>query len=303
MKIIYDKWEEFADIKWEGQETIPPDKSIVYVPMDWIYEFFKLISETNNKYVVLSANSDYGLVEQKDNPVNLDMRKYFSMIDVSNIGYNSIQVQQRCDSAFCKIDDKFSIKMYSYTKRTFNKIPDNVVKWFSTNNNIDDKRIIHIPFGVSNDTKDFLEKTVKDKFSIYINFQPNTLERLNIMNSFLNLPDVIVETNVSHSKFVDRLKECPFVFSLPGNGFDCYRTLESLYCGSIPIIVDDIWSVAYNNMPCIKVNSYFEAYDQLKVFWKSIGEKLDLPLDETALDMLEWKKLILAAKEEMISNV
>jgi len=296
MKIHHDGWKKCCDSVWEGGE-LPPTNTSVYVPADWIYEFFELVQQTDNKYVLVSANSDYGVTEQVREPVNRDISKYFNMVDLADLGYKPVILPPRCEVEYCKITDKYSIKMYSWTRRTFNKIPDNIVIWFGSNLNIEDDRIVHIPLGIPDWTFDKVEKTVKDKFSIYVNLQSNTMERVMIKNAFRTLPDVIVEDNVSHDQYVERLKECPFILSLPGNGYDCFRTMEALYCGSMPIIVRDIWSQAYDGMPVIAVDNYLAAYEQLKEFWQKIGGKLDLSIDIPAMSMIEWANRIDATRE------
>lgn len=260
--------EEFS-LNWEEGDTLPSN-SIVHVPLDHIVSFFNLIKETNKKYIVVSSNSDYCLTEQTKEPVERDMNKFFAMIDTTGQGYNTLVVPARCDVSECRISDKYSIKMYSFTKRTFNKIPKNVTKWFCTNANIQDERIVNIPFGIPSWSKNLVGKQRKEKFGIYINFQNNTQERLAIKKLFAELPNVLIEDGVSHEQYISRLKEYPFIISPPGNGYDCYRTLESIYCGSIPIIVNDVWSKAYDNIPCIKVSSYFGIYEQLQNLWQEI---------------------------------
>jgi hypothetical protein len=295
MKIHYNQWQTLCDVVFDG--TLPDGNQTVYCPADELYDFFRLIEGTPNKYVLVSANSDYGITEQVKEPVNRDMAKYFNMIDVDGLGYNPILVPPRCEAGYCRITDKYSIKMYSWTKRTFDKIPDNIVTWFGTNLNIEDDRIIHIPFGIPDWTFDKVEKTIKTDFSIYINLQSNTLERVMIKNAFRGYPDVIIEDSVSHEDYVSRLKQCPFIFSLPGNGYDCFRTLEALYCGSMPVIVNDIWSQAYSEMPVIVVNNYHGMYEQLREIWEKSGGKMDLSIDVPALSLVEWANRIEEAKE------
>ncbi len=298
MKIHYNEWKTLCDVDFDTLNgEIPETNQVVYCPMDKIYDFFRLIEGTSNKYVLVSANSDYCLTLQDKEPVNRDMNKYFNMVDVSDIGYNPVMLPSRCDVEHCRITDKYSIKMYSFTKRTFDTIPKNILHWFGTNLNVDDDRITHIPFGIPDWTFDKVEKTIKDKFSIYINMQNNTIERLTIKNAFRNYPDVIIEDNVSHDDYVKRLKECPFIFSLPGNGYDCFRTMEAIYCGSIPIIVNDIWAKAYEELPAIRVDSFFGVYDSLKDFWKNSGEKLDLAIDIPGCSMVEWANRVEAKRE------
>lgn len=287
-----------CDLNWEDGQPIPND-GIIHVPLDHIVEFFNLIEGTNRRYIVVSSNSDYSIVEQSKELVERDLSKYMHMIDVNGLGYSTLVIPPRCAVEQCRITDKYSVKMYSFTKRTFNRIPPNVIKWFCTNCNIesDTNRIVYIPFGIPEWSANLVEKTRKEKFSIYVNFQFNTVERLNVYKAFNGLPDVICEKDVSHEQYVNRLKECAFCLALPGNGKDTYRILESVYCSCIPVIVNDIWSKAYDEIPCIKVESYYNIYNALKDYWEKIRENPDFFVDTPQCDLVYYADAISRARE------
>ncbi len=291
MYILNSSYREICDLNWETNDKLP-DSGIVHVPFDHIYEFFQLIDGTPSKYIVVSSNSDYCLTEQEKEPVERDMNRYFHMIDTRGLGYQTLVVPARCDVNHCRLTDKYSVKMYSYTKRTFNEIPANVVMWFCTNSNVADERIVHIPFGIPDWSKDLVKKTVKSKFGIYINYQKNTIERLNIQKIFTGMPDVLIEDNVSHEQFIERVKEYPFIIAPPGNGYDSYRILESIYCGSLPVIVHDTWSKAYDEIPCVKVESYYGIYNSLLDFWEQFRKNPDFIVDTERQSMLYWQRII-----------
>lgn len=298
-RITHKSYETMGDTSWETGQPIP-DNGVVHVHFDHIGNFFKLIQETDRKYVLISSNSDYGLTEQINEPVERDMSKYLRMVNTEGMKYATLVLPARCNVEHCCIEDKYSVKMYSFTNRTFNSIPNNIVKWFATNCNIDDERIIHIPFGIAEWSKDLVKKTKKTKFGIYVNFQHNTLERAGIENMFREIPDTLIESNVSHHQFIERLKEYPFIISPPGNGYDCFRTLESIYCGSLPIIVNDIWSKAYDNLPCIKVNTYVGIYHELKKLWEKIRENDMIFVDNEVQNVVYWFQQIQNARQLLI---
>lgn len=235
--INYNKWRTLADYEWHGEGDLP--SGIVYVPLDHIAEFFRRIEATNNEYVVISAASDFYMIEQKDEPVWKDMMKWMQFVKTDpGLGYQPVLIPARAMTEHCKLSDRYSIKCYSFTKDTVNNIPSNVKRWYCTNNFVKDSRIVNIPFGVPDWTEPLLGKGEKKDILLYINFGLNTVERRDIINFFtpLNIGGVVVESGVSHAEYVDKLKRSKFVLSPCGNGTDCFRNLESIYCGAIPIM-------------------------------------------------------------------
>ena len=49
-----------------------------------------------------------------------------------------------------------------------------------------------------------------------------------------------------------------FIFSPPGSGWDCYRTWEAIYLGTVPILLktDTPFDNMYDDLPVIFVNNY-----------------------------------------------
>jgi hypothetical protein len=188
-----------------------------------------------------------------------DLSKWFSFIDITEKqGYSGLYIPPRCQPENCLWRDKYSVKMYSYTKATFPKIPSNILHWFSTNNDIDDPRITQIPFGISNETAPLLEsvKWREEKLiDIYVNFQINTNERLQIQRHFSGISNAkVVKSPVSKEEYIEDLLNSRIVISPAGNGTSCYRTLESIYAGAsvtIPENPSTPWVRAYRGLPVI----------------------------------------------------
>jgi len=107
-KIVHTSYEKLADLTWETGNSLP-ESGIIHVAFDHIYEFFRLIDGSPNKYILISSNSDYGLVEQANEPVERDLTKYFQMIDVKGLNYSTLVIPARCNVELCRIDDKYSI--------------------------------------------------------------------------------------------------------------------------------------------------------------------------------------------------
>lgn len=53
------------------------------------------------------------------------------------------------------------------------------------------------------------------------------------------------------------LRHTKFVLSPPGNGPDCHRTWEAIYCGAVPVVLSDALSPALaSDLPVLAVSSY-----------------------------------------------
>lgn len=262
MKYIIDtSWLKLADIDiTHPVEELPPDKSIVHCHMDEVADFFNLIenSKSKNRYILISSRSDYSICYQKDHPVSDDMPKcvHFNKIEVD--GYSPLIINSRCDVNNCKISDRYSIKMYQYTKATINKIPENIIKWFCVNADIDDSRIVRIPFGVNEDFIKAADGKLVDRFlhddffPCYMNFSFNNLERVSLYREFCKHPNFIAKRDVAYDEYISDVISSKSVLCPPGNGLDTYRHLETLYLGKLPVVTDNSRILsAYSGSPYI----------------------------------------------------
>lgn len=293
--ILHNKWKTLAEFEYSDKNPVlPPDGSVVFVHMEHIYQFFKDVAKTYNHYILISADSDYCLVEQAKHPVWFDMKKWFNFVPLTEQqGYSPVVLPARCCSEFCKVDDALSIKVYSFTRATFDNIPENIVRWFATNIDFDIPGIEHIPFGIPEWNFDKItamreagmhkkgHKTYRE--AVYVNFQNNTMERVNMKNACRTWHNVhYVENEVSHDEYVDALFNMKYVISPPGNGFDCFRTLESIYCGAVPVILNSSFNEPYRDFAIFS--------DHLLQF--SPREWEDKELDNTPVDFGYWRDRI-----------
>jgi len=243
--------------EYDGDPQEAPPSGIIYCPLDQIVDFFKLCKTTNNRYIVVSACSDFGLHLQAENPVERDMQKWLPMQDVTGLGYNPAMIPPRCNVDRCKIADTFSVKMYSFTRDTFNTIPENVVCWYSTNINVSYASIPclfqSLPFGIGNAEVDILKyrKPLSEKQQrVYINWTNNTNERAKIKTHYKDYPYVYAPNEQrEYEDFLTEMADSAFIMCPEGNGLDSYRIWESLYLGSIPIVHRDHWSAWMEDLP------------------------------------------------------
>ena len=248
-------------------DDIPPT-GLVHVPLDHIEEFFKRIDSNGHSYVVVSSCSDYGVAIQHEHPPWKDMAKWLNMQIGPSLRYNGVKMPPRIEEGACRETDTYSVKMHSWTKATFPSIPHNVHHWFVTNlmfvpdpeiynflyeANTHEK-ITAIPFGIAEGKAAELHEAMKTKINppdrenkIYISWNDTTLERYEIRSQLMewqayagnqsltvNSPD----HQDTYEEYLKKLATHKYAISPPGNGADCYRTLESVYMGCITFVED-----------------------------------------------------------------
>lgn len=305
--IMHDGYKEFCTHEFDSNNReLPPSGSVVYVHMEHIYDFFRLISKTSNKYVVVSANSDFGVVQQSENPVWKDMKSWLSFVQIDQqMKYNPLLIPQRCDTTKCRMDDEYSIKCYSYTQATFDVIPENVTHWFCTNADIIHPRVTQMPFGIPDwSAKHIIDKESKyglpnnnyaRPISLYVSFQLNTNERAQLLSQLRGtfIPGMKIESgNVPHDEYVNDLFNSKYVLCPAGNGLNSFRVLEAVYCGAVPIVLESKYNIGYKNIPSVHTTSF----DYMDEVMKKLTYKTPSGLPDGPADMDYWRDRINAQK-------
>jgi hypothetical protein len=306
--ISTDTHKSIAGRSFKPEDREPPEPGKIYVHVQTIDKFFEMCNATQNKYVVVTAMSDYGLAYQSEYPVWKDMKKWMESllhmdkrgVDFEHLGYNPLIIPPRCDLEKCNIDHKYSIKCDSHTIMTFDKIPDNVHKWFITNCMIEHPLIECMPFGIQNNgASDLVSVKVpeKDKW-LYVNFQTYTLHRFFLKGYLWNMADknkdwmtFVPQASKPLNEYLMDIAKHKFVFSPNGNGVDCYRTWEALYLGSIPIVEKSATSSYFKDLPIVEIEDVKElSLDFLKRKYDDIKSRDDWNMDK--LDLNYWKHIV-----------
>ncbi len=295
-----DKWHDLADqdldFKNKKNLSIPSESSVIHFHTEYADYVLDALERTYKvdpslRFILVSSTSDCGICYQKDNPASDDLIKAFYMIDTSKLGYEGAKVDGRCHKARCNLNHRFSVKMYAFTYCTFDRIPPNVIKWYTTNNDTQEDKIQSLPFGIPY----WFEETAKDHFittftelpnaRTYLAFQANTMERYQLINSFSTSEAALVRrAEVPHVQYLQDMLSCGFVLSPSGNGIDCFRTLESLYVGRIPIIPAKL-KTCYTGLP-VKISG--------------VNHEVDYEgfcLEGTIADKAFWRAEILKQRE------
>lgn len=300
-------WERLCDHGFD-RKNIPPSGT-VFCPLEHIHEFFVACGQTANRYVLVSASSDYGLHEQNIDHPNADLWKMATRIDFGEVNqhrdnYLHLPLGPCCDTNHCLPSDTYSVKYYNYTKSTFSVVPTNVVKWFCTNVNIKHPVIQAIPFGL-NDEGNITSVMAKHigrpkKGLLYVNFQPHTHQRARLLNHFSQQSWATVKTQVPVDEFWQDISEHEFVLCPFGNGLDCYRTLETIYLGSIPIIEGGVFASHFAGLfPFLAAEDLSDLHENLQEVARVLREQQVFASDKLRanLRLSTWKKLIDEARQ------
>jgi hypothetical protein len=178
-------------------------------------------------------------------------------------------------------------------------IPDNLIKWYSQNVDVDHPKIESIPIGIENkcwfpevqkyekmmDIKN-TKKVYKNLLYINFNINTNLKEREPLYRMFSGLPWVTIEMGGNGSRFDNYLNNIynhKYVLSPRGNGIDTHRTWETLYVNSIPIEKRNLNNRFYSDLPILFVDDWSQVTRDLL---ETEFEKLK---DNNSKDMLTFE--------------
>ena len=198
---------------------------------------------------------------------------------------------------------------YPITEDIRSRYPN--AKWYSVNTQT--PSVSGIPLGITNNTNesevhpiygnvDIMVETAKKpreiKNMVYMNFAVHTypIERTKVWNLFRDKEWVTVEhpenSLAGRRRFLENARNHSFVLCPRGNGVDTHRLWETLYMGSIPIVIRDIAHSDWTDLPILFVDSWEEVTE----------EKLRAELDR--IQKTEWnmEKLLIGYWLQRIRN-
>ncbi len=304
-------------------DDVPPT-GLVHVPLDHIEEFFKRIDSNGHRYVVVSSCSDYGLALQGQHPAWMDMIKWVQMQTGPSLGYNGISMEARLDPSKCNIRHPFSVKCHSWTRATLPSIPDNVHHWFVTNlmifphPDIDElvrcnlhEKITAIPFGVAENKSEELAQAMSKKLpqkdrlnKIYVSWNDYTHDRYKLRREMMEWQsyagnDALTvrlpgDGQDTYEDYLENLSKHKYVLSPPGNGEDCYRTLESIYMGCITLVKDTVTNYL-TGLPVYK----YGGMDDIIAYYNSHQERTEEIEYKEQVKLSYWKNMIHGKRSEL----
>ncbi len=257
------------------------------------------LTELPRSYILLSGYSDYGICEQAIDHPNKDLVKTANSINYEELAGHSqyITINLQTVAPGCNQNDKYSVKIDRYTKDTFNAVPAQAAKLFTSNCNIAHDRVAWVPFGLG--VADFQDKVgpARDlilanrerpkKELIYMRFANHTYQRSLLNKHYQGSPDSVDQPRYFRELAGSKFSLCPF-----GNGLDSYRIWECLYCGVIPVIQDSAFSrnLAEAGLPVHVMPNLFELTETylLKVY----SEMKDKDYNLNSLRLSSWRERI-----------
>jgi len=315
-------------------DDIPPT-GLVHVPLDHIEEFFKRIDSNGHRYVVVSSCSDYGLAIQQEHPPWKDMIKWIKMQVGPSFGYSNLEMPARVDTNKSSRADIYSVKCHSWTRATLPKIPHNVHHWFLTNlmfvpepetydflyeANTHEK-ITAIPFGIAEGKQQDILGTINAKKKtqsqdsevapdvrknkIYISWNDYTFERYDLREKLIGWSQYAGNEALTvkypgdgqepYDKYLQNLATHKYVISPPGNGVDCYRTLEAIYMGCMVFVEDN----PTNYLTGLPVLGYKSAEDIISVYNSNNEIPDNFFSKNPKIKLTYWKNEIETKRDEL----
>ena len=190
------------------------------------------------------------------------------------------------------------------------KLPANVLKWYTTNVAVNDKRIESIPIGLENIR--WFPKLNKKNIMLQILGRQKQYRNLVYMNHY-------VKTNVKKRQSVYDLEKYSWITTdrgingkyffnyilnvynhkymicPEGNGMDTHRFWECLYMGTTPVVVKSINNKFYNDMPVMYVSDWSELSENvLDCYWNAyFSNAWKKEFDRDKLTFEYWRNKIL----------
>lgn len=155
-----------------------------------------------------------------------------------------------------------------------NLMPQNLKKWYGQNVNVIHEKIVSIPIGLENSQwfkeirkeekiKNILNTSKNEDYLLYINhnIDTNKQKRQIVYDIFKdkNYATCVYGRNGSNfDNYLNSIYNHKFVICPEGNGIDTHRLWETLYLGSIPIVLNSINTSFYKDLPILFIDNYEE---------------------------------------------
>jgi hypothetical protein len=187
-----------------------------------------------------------------------NLRNIIKILDLFKIK-NSVVILHNGD----KLPDPI---FFEFLKRKFKKI-------YCVNYVGNDNFIEAIPIGLENlhywkngviSNYNKLNRCHLRDIYIYSSFRVNTnySERLRVKKICNSSRHIFFGGNISTKKNINNLNRSFFVTSPPGNGFDCHRTWEAIYCGAVPVVKEGTLSIELiKKLPILEVSDWRQLFN------------------------------------------
>jgi hypothetical protein len=192
---------------------------------------------------------------------------------------------------------------YDFTD--INQLPQGLFQRFYLQNSFisNNKDIFTLPIGIENLSKGInglpknltatLDWKEKSKQILVGPISPTHRDRMDLIAVAESQKGAFVlkKENISPSSFAKTMEKYRYIACPRGNGVDTHRFWETLYRGSIPIVLRNSWSqsLEYFKVPMIIINTWQEAEEAIEGFEQSVRMRNPRSLDVLWIDY--WQKL------------
>lgn len=183
----------------------------------------------------------------------------------------------------------------------FYLLDQKIINWFSVNVEQDHPKLVLLPFGIANKRFSYgavstLKKkraaSIDKKHLMYLNFDEENYpkERKYVRNHFSKKKYVYLGEKKHFTSYLDDVKTSKFVLSPRGIGLDCYRTWETLYVGSFPVVKSSSLDSLFEDLPVLIVNDW--AMINRAFLESAYQSMLTKKYDFSKLRFSYWKKKV-----------
>ena len=218
------------------------NNTIIFVDTISLREFFRDIHDKIQvKYILITGDSDFSC------PFYL-IRTHSHLLDQILSGKTNIV---HWFSMNCHLGSNEKWKR----SKMFSCIPQGISQWYNQ------RYYMHLASGKDDSISN---KDLKsDDYWILISFNRNNgfyrrqLWDLFCSDRLKNVSKCFYDVHeIDQWKYYMHVGRSRFVLSPPGDGLDCYRTWETLYLGSIPIVLHTSINSVFEKLPVLIVNTY-----------------------------------------------
>jgi hypothetical protein len=258
---------------------------------------------TTDKYLSLSNNN---IVYLKTDQVKLGYDVIFWRDSLHKIRPGFIWITGHSD--------------FSIDQSIFNKYHENCKYWYTTNKDYKHDKLYALPLGITNNTyetelhpiygnvdimMDVLKYSRKIQNLVYMSFTISTfpMERQVCHDMFVNKTWVTkgkLENSLKgRREFLEDIRNHTFVLCPRGNGIDTCRLWETLYMGSIPIVINTAALEEFKDLPILFIDNWEEINPEL--LNEKYAEIMSKTWNMEKLKFSYWERVIRERNSEFLA--
>lgn len=239
--------------------------NVIYIPSHYLEFFFKHIYPHINKCILITHNSDHGIMQHQNDFVKNNIKK--------------------------ALDDNKIIKWFgqniSYNHSKLESIPIGIANSMYKHGNLNLLNKIMI--------NPKIKKTNLYLFNFNIGTNPKV--RQEVYNTCIKNKLIFTTKFKDQSEYFTKVKQSKFCICPDGNGIDTHRIWEALYLNSIPIISNIHIYNHYQELPILFIQDWNTLTEEMMN--KVYNEFKNKKFDKSKINLDYYKKLVNNSKENI----